>query len=108
MKMYYFCVSTRFYSVDAWVNSYTETIYLVRNEDDWVVPNKIKQIKILKPPFCTKVDQPKTNRMPSKGEKKKALHHCSSCDGQCHNRSTCKYIMLAPSTISGSDTRRTD
>ena len=55
MKVYYFCVSTRFYYVEAWVNSYAKTIYPIGNEDDWVVPDKIKQINVLKPPFRTNV-----------------------------------------------------
>ena len=83
-----------------------ETIYPVGNEDDWEVPDDIKQRKILKLPFYTKVGRPKTNR-PSQGQKKKTFRHCSSCGGQGHNRSTCKYIMPTPSTISGLDTRKT-
>ena len=34
-----------------------------------------------------------------KAREKKAPLHCSSCRGQGNNRSTCKYIMRAPSTI---------
>ena len=55
MKIYYFCVSARFYSVEEWVKSYAKTIYLVENEDDWVVLDEIKKIKVLKPPYRTKV-----------------------------------------------------
>ena len=32
----------RFYMVEAWSNSYVETIYPVENEDKWVVVDKIK------------------------------------------------------------------
>ena len=78
----------------------------MENKDDWKVPDEIKQRKVLKPSFRTKVGRPKTNRRPSQGEKKKTLFHCSFCGGQGHNCSTCKYIMPAPSTIIGSDTIR--
>ena len=78
-----------------------ETIYLVENEDDWVILNDAKQMKILKPPYHPKAGHPKANWKSSQGEKKKALHHCCSCGGQCHNRSTCKYIMPTPSTVNG-------
>ena len=71
--------------------------------DDWVVLDEIKQIKVLKSPFCTKVGRPKTNHRPSQGEKNKAVRHCSSYGGQDHNHSTCKYIMPVPSTVSGSE-----
>ena len=81
------------------MNSYAEIIYPVRNEDDWVVPNDIKQMKVLKPAYHPKVGRP------SQGEKKKALRHCSSCGGRGHNRSTCKYIIPAPSTVNGSASR---
>ena len=103
--MYYCCVFAIFHYVEAWVNSYVETIYPVGNEDDWVVPDEIKQIKVLKPLYRTKDGRSKTNRRPSQGEKKKALRYCSSCRGQCHNCSTYKYTMPPPSTISGSDIR---
>ena len=76
------------------------------NKDDWVVPDEIKQIKVLKQPLRTKASRPETNRRPSQGEKKNALHHYSSCGGQGHNRSTYKYIMPTPSTISALVTRR--
>ena len=75
------------------------------NEDDWEIPDEIKQRKVLKLPFRTKAGWPKTNYRPSQGEKKNALYHCSSCGGQDHNHSTCKYIMPTLSTVSGSDTR---
>ena len=77
----------------------------MRNKDDWVVPDDIKQIKVLKPAYRPKASRPKANCRPSQGEKNKALHYCSSCGGQCHNRSTCKYIMLTPSTVSGLGSR---
>ena len=84
--MYFFlCFSTRFYYVNAWVNSYAETIYPVGNEDDWEIPDEIKQRKVLKLPFRMKSGRLKTNHRPSQGEKKKALCHCSSCGGQGHN-----------------------
>ena len=76
------------------------------DEDDWEVPDEIKQKKVLKPPFQTKVGRPKKNRRPSQGEKKKALHLCSFCGGQGHNHLICKYIMSAPSAVYDSDTRR--
>ena len=94
--MYFF---TRFYSVDGWLNSNAETIYSVGNKDDWVVPNNTKQMKVLKPPYHLKVGRPKANWRPSQGEKKKTPHHCSSCRGQGHNHSTCKYILPAPYTV---------
>ena len=102
-NLFFFCFSTRFYTVDAWVNSYVETIYLVGNEDDWEVPDKIKQRKVLKLPFQMKSGRPKTHRRPPQGEKKKALCHYSSCGGQGHNRSTYKYIMPTPSIVNGLD-----
>ena len=70
------------------------------NEDDRVVSDNIKQIKVLKPNH-PKVGRPKANQKPSQGEKKKASRHYSSCGGQGHNLSTCKYIMSALSTVNG-------
>ena len=101
----FFIFFARFYFVDVWVNSYAKTIYPVGNKDDWVVSDDIKQTKILKPTYRPKVGLPKANRRPSQGEKKKALPHYSSCERQGHNCSTCKYIIPAPSTVSGSGSR---
>ena len=72
------------------------------NQDDWVVSDDIKQIKVLKPPYRSKAGQLKANRRLSQGEKKKTFHHCSSYGGQSHNRLTCKYIMPAPSIVNRS------
>ena len=71
------------------------------NEDSWVVPDDIKQIKVLKPAYRPKANPLKVNCRSSQEEKKKALRHCSSCRGQGHNCLTCEYIMSAPSTVSG-------
>ena len=77
----------------------------MRNEDDWVVLEDIKQTKVLKLAYRSKAGHLKTNLRPSQEEKKKTLHHCSSYKGQGHNRSTCKYIMPAPSIVSGLGSR---
>ena len=53
----------------------------MENKGNWVVPDDIKQTKVLKPAYRLKAGRPKANRGPSQGEKKKALHHCSSCGG---------------------------
>ena len=107
-SMYLFFVFfVRFYYVDAWINSYAVIIYPVKNEDDWVVADDTKLIKVLKPAYLPKVSCPKANYRPSPGEKNKALRHCSSYGGQGHNRSTCKYIMSTPSNVCGSGSRAT-
>ena len=40
----------------------SETIYPVENKDDWVVPDDIKQIKMLKQPYHPKARRLKANR----------------------------------------------
>ena len=88
----------RFYIVEAWLNSYAETVYHVGNENERVVLDEIKQRKYTKPLYQPKARRPKTSRRSSQGEKKKVSCHCSSCGEQGYNQSTCKYIMLTPST----------
>ena len=87
----------RFYTVKAWLNSYAETIYLVGNEDDWVVVNEIKQRKVGKPPHQLKVGRLKTNEGYRKVRRKKlhdTIFHAE--DKVIIDRSTCKYIMPHP------------
>lgn len=84
------------------MNAYAETIYPVGNEDDWIIPEDIKQRVCLKPPVKVKKGRPTTKRMPSQGEAPKVQKRCSSCGGRGHNRATCSAVMPAPSTARAS------
>ncbi|PON62409.1 Zinc finger, PMZ-type [Parasponia andersonii] len=79
-----------YYTVDAWLCSYAETIYPVGNEEEWDVPDNISRYMVEPPPYKPKAGQLKTKRTKSKGEKIIMQRHCS---GKGHNRATCTYMI---------------
>ncbi|XP_047340376.1 uncharacterized protein LOC124943966 [Impatiens glandulifera] len=93
---YDFC--SRYYSTEMWLHAYAETCYPVSDEEEWDIPEIIKQCVCLKPPIKVKKGRPTTNRRSSQCETRKVQRRCSSCGGQGQNRATCKSVMSAPST----------
>ena len=93
-----YSLCSRYYTVDAWLHSYAETIYPVGNEEEWDVPDDISRRIVESPPYKPKAGRPKMKRRKSKGEKMKMQRHCSRCGRKGHNRATCTYIMPAAST----------
>ncbi|PON36560.1 Zinc finger, PMZ-type [Parasponia andersonii] len=86
-----------YYTVDAWLCSYAETIYPVENEEEWDVPDDISRRMVEPPPYKPKAGRPKTKRTKSKGEKIIMQRHCSRCSGKGRNRATCTYMIPTPS-----------
>ncbi|PON34852.1 Zinc finger, PMZ-type [Parasponia andersonii] len=82
-----------YYTVDAWLCSYAETIYPVGNEEEWDIPDDISRRMVKPPPYKPKAGRPKTKRTKSKGEKIIMQCHCSRCSGKSHNRTTCTYMI---------------
>ncbi|XP_062109392.1 uncharacterized protein LOC133820010 [Humulus lupulus] len=44
VNLYSLC--SPFYTIKSWMNSYKETIYPTGNEDDWILPNDIKNMLV--------------------------------------------------------------
>ncbi|XP_047326481.1 uncharacterized protein LOC124930164 [Impatiens glandulifera] len=93
---YDFC--SRYYSIESWLNAYAETCYLVCDEDDWDIPEIIKQRVCLKPPVKVKKQRTITKRRSSQVEVRKVRRRCTSCGGQGHNMEAFKTMMPTPST----------
>lgn len=94
----------KYYSNEAWLNCYAETIYPVGNEEDWEIPDAIKTIVVTPPSEKKMPGRPTTERRLSQGEKKKVPRRCSSCGGTGHNRSTCRHAMPTQSTMNREST----
>ncbi|XP_047331477.1 uncharacterized protein LOC124935054 [Impatiens glandulifera] len=60
-----------YYSTQMWLNAYAETCYPVGDEEEWDIPDIIKQYVCLKPHVKVKKGWPTTNRRSSQGETRK-------------------------------------
>lgn len=88
-----------FYLKETWIEMYKEAIYPVGNEDQWDVPDEIKNMKVSEPvekkqagrPKKSKQGRRRINRYPSQGEKIVVQRKCGKCGGRGHNRKTCTW-----------------
>ncbi|XP_062114272.1 uncharacterized protein LOC133825330 [Humulus lupulus] len=91
-----------YYRIESWRETYKETIYLVGNEDEWVILNHIRDLVVDVPveknpvgrPKKKKLGRPKNNRYPFCGEKVIKPHKCSICGGSRHNRKSCSSTVI--------------
>ena len=72
-----YTLCSRYYTVEAWLASYTENIFPLGNEETWDVPDHIKQLCVLPPLVKPKVGRPKKNRIKSKSEHHVIQRRCS-------------------------------
>ena len=87
-----------YYRIEALNDTFKDTIYPVGNEDEWVIPDHIRDTVVGVPAEKTPVGRPrkqkvgrrKTNRYASRGEKIVKPRKCSRCGGSGHNRKSCK------------------
>ncbi|KAM6556399.1 hypothetical protein CsatB_003418 [Cannabis sativa] len=87
-----------YYTKETWKKTYDATNNIVGEEDEWVLPEHIKNIKIGVPVEKKPVGRPRksnagrrpTKRRPSSGQVVVEPRHCSLCHGSGHNRATCK------------------
>ncbi|XP_062116400.1 uncharacterized protein LOC133830437 [Humulus lupulus] len=95
VNLYSLC--SLFYIIDSWRNSYKETIYLIGNKDDWIIPDDIKNMVVGVPidkqvghPKKPMIGRPRTNCWLSSREKDVKMHKCHRYGGRSHNKSSCK------------------
>ncbi|KAM6548512.1 hypothetical protein CsatB_020188 [Cannabis sativa] len=87
-----------YYTKETWKKIYDATINIVGEEDEWVLPEHIKNIRIGVPVEKKPVGRPRKSnagrrpkkRRPSSGQVVVEPRHCSLCHGSGHNRATCK------------------
>ncbi|KAM6564784.1 hypothetical protein CsatB_024782 [Cannabis sativa] len=87
-----------YYTKETWKKTYDATINIVGEEDEWVLPEHIKNIRIGVPVEKKPVGRPRksnagrrpTKRRPSSGQVVVEPRHCSLCHGSGHNRATWK------------------
>ncbi|KAM6553305.1 hypothetical protein CsatB_014067 [Cannabis sativa] len=91
-----------YYTTEYWRRTYEGTIMPVGDEDDWELPDDIKNMTVGVPvekqpvgrPKKQKVGRIKNNRTACNGERIIKSRKCSKCGAKGHNRSTCTYRGL--------------
>ncbi|KAK6136691.1 hypothetical protein DH2020_029519 [Rehmannia glutinosa] len=78
-----------YYSVDYWWKAYMETIFPVPNENEWEIPDNIKEMIVLPPIVGQQGGRRRTVRIPSTGEFR-SRQKCSRCQQLGHNRLNCR------------------
>ncbi|XP_022852998.1 uncharacterized protein LOC111374551 [Olea europaea var. sylvestris] len=86
-KMLYELCSS-YYSSDYWKGAYSETIYPVSREVDWVVPSLITCTPIFPPLIRRPPGRPPTRRKRSRYEYAWSTRKCTRCGRVGHNRTT--------------------
>ncbi|KAM6590140.1 hypothetical protein CsatA_012745 [Cannabis sativa] len=87
------------YTTKYWRRTYEGTIMPVGDEDDWELPDDIKNMTVGVPvekqpvgrPKKQRVGRIKNNRTACNGERIIKSRNCSKCGAKGHNRSTCNY-----------------
>ncbi|KAH9770671.1 SWIM-type domain-containing protein [Citrus sinensis] len=90
LSVYDMC--SRYYSSEAWVTAYAETIYHVGTEEEWEVSEEVQSNEVLHPVEKRKKGRPQQIRIPSQGEEK-LRRKCGRCGSRGHNRLTCSLPM---------------
>ncbi|XP_022854522.1 uncharacterized protein LOC111375843 [Olea europaea var. sylvestris] len=78
-----------YYTSDYWRGAYSEAIYPLTREVDWIVPNEISSTPILPPSVRRPPGRPPTRRHRSRHESTTRLRKCTRCGKVGHNRTTC-------------------
>ncbi|XP_062089445.1 uncharacterized protein LOC133795978 [Humulus lupulus] len=88
---YQYC--SPYYTKEAMVATYKESIYPLGNEDTWLIPEHIKAVKIHPPEGKIRVGRPNKRRCQAaweKNKKRKKQNKCGNCSQSGHNRKTCR------------------
>ncbi|XP_055961512.1 uncharacterized protein LOC130015425 [Mercurialis annua] len=80
-----------YYMKETMLATYSETVFPMAKEDEWDIPQQVKEFLVLPPQHKTKSGRPKKQRYKSSSEKT-ANATCTRC-GKCgHNRKTCRNV----------------
>ncbi|KAM6546565.1 hypothetical protein CsatB_027303 [Cannabis sativa] len=93
-KCYNFC--SYFYTKQAFLATYEETVFPIGDRDSWELPDHIRQIEVLPPKHKRPAGRLRKQRYKTAMEKA-TQNQCTQCLKRGHNRRTCKNEPLEPS-----------
>lgn len=97
IRLSYHSLCLHYYTTNAHIAAYAETIILVGNDVDWMIPDKVQGITVNQPKQRHPVGRLRKQRIPSAREDV-IQQRCSRCSQVSHNRATFRNpIMLNPS-----------
>ncbi|XP_022873477.1 uncharacterized protein LOC111392377 [Olea europaea var. sylvestris] len=82
-----------YYTGDAYLNAYQDSVYPVGNQEEWTVPEEVQPEIVLPPNQKRSCGRPTEKRKRSSREGRSTTK-CGRCGGQGHNRRRCS--SLAP------------
>ncbi|KAL5583217.1 hypothetical protein UlMin_015659 [Ulmus minor] len=82
--VYNFC--SEYYNSSTWKTTYVGVVYPLPRQGDWVVPNEVRDVKVLPPDIRSVSGRRRKSRIPSVGEN--AQHH--KCSRYCQMGYQCK------------------
>ena len=85
--VYDFC--SKYYNSLTWKATYAGVVYPLPHQGDWVVPNRVCDVKVLPPDIRSASGWRRKSRIPSVGENAQC-HKCSSCRQMEHYHKTCQ------------------
>ncbi|XP_050211913.1 uncharacterized protein LOC126662069 [Mercurialis annua] len=91
IEPYAYC--SRYYTNAAMLATYSETVYPLEKEEEWIIPEHIKNMIVKPPQHRTRTGRPKKGRYQSKwGNPKNDPNQgqCGKCGHAGHNRKTCR------------------
>ncbi|XP_050211806.1 uncharacterized protein LOC126661964 [Mercurialis annua] len=80
-----------YYMKETMLATYSETVFPMAKEDEWDVPQQVKDFIVLPPQHKTKSGRPKKERFKHTWEKLKHAK-CTRCGDRGHSRKTCKNV----------------
>ncbi|XP_022852317.1 uncharacterized protein LOC111373945 [Olea europaea var. sylvestris] len=89
---------SRYYTTECWQAFYTELLYPVGMESDWIVPDAISSINILPPNIRIALGHPPTQRRRSRAELCTNTQKCGQCGGFGHNKQTYRNLTWRSNT----------
>ncbi|KAL5558900.1 hypothetical protein UlMin_035111 [Ulmus minor] len=98
--VYDFCFD--YYLSECWKAIYTSVVYLLPHQANWVVPNEIRENKLLSPDARSISGRRRKHQIPFVGETIQ-YHKCSRCCQTGHHHKTCQNpVPLHPNQVSTS------
>ncbi|KAL5549324.1 hypothetical protein UlMin_004555 [Ulmus minor] len=85
--VYDFCFE--YYNSSTWKATYVGVVYPLPHQGDWVIPNEVRDVKVLPPDIRSVSGCCRKSKIPFVGENAQR-HKCSRCRQMGHRRKTCQ------------------
>ncbi|KAL5580685.1 hypothetical protein UlMin_013127 [Ulmus minor] len=88
-KRYVYDFYSEYYNSSTWKATYAGVVYPLPHKGDWVVPNEVRDVKLLPSDIRSVSGRQRKSKIPSIGENAQR-HKCSRCRQLGHHHKTCQ------------------